>query len=149
MVDSNSLISPLSLSASALTLLDWALIAAFWSSSPLIRALVSFNCFSTSFFIASILFVLSMISWTADPPLWRARTYSFFAAQSLSCSAMTLLHSATALSILASAIAIFSSYSALYCANFVHLRLGLTSNHSCHHSQVLPMCQFLMVRCKQ
>merc|ERR1712223_1039820 len=112
MVDSNSLISPRSLSASALTLLDWALIAAFWSSSPLIRALVSFNCFSTSFFIASL---------------------------SLSCSAITLLHSATALSILASAMAIFSSYSALYGANLVHLRLGLIDNHKVHQSQVLPI----------
>merc|ERR1712223_342443 len=139
MVDSSSLISPRSLSASALTLLDWALIAAFWSSSPLIRALVSFNCFSTSFFIASILLVLSMISWTADPPLWGARTYSFFAALSLSCSAMTLLHSATALSMFASAMAIFSSYSALYWANLVHLRLGLIDNHKVHQSQVLPI----------
>merc|ERR1719270_1473049 len=90
-----------------------------------------------------------MMSWTADPPDCRARTNSFFSFMSLSCSAVTLLHSATALSMFASAMAIFSSYSALYWANLVHLRLGLIANHKVHQSQVLPMRKLRMVRCKQ
>merc|ERR1712241_1444374 len=93
--------------------------------------------------------VLSMMSWTAEPPLWRARTSPFFSLLILSYTALTLLHSAIALSMLASAMAIFSSYSALYCANLVHLRLGLMANHNCHQSQVLPIRKLRMVRCKQ
>merc|ERR1719167_527484 len=68
---------------------------------------------------------------------------------SLSCSAVTFSLSSKALPMWASAIAIFSSYSALYWANLVHLRLGLIANHNCHQSQVLPMRKLRMVRCKQ
>ena len=84
MLDSNVLISPLSLSASALTFPHWESKLAMASSSLLTRLLVSSNCFWMSFFMASIRLVLSMISWTADPPLCNARTNSFFSLLNLS-----------------------------------------------------------------
>ena len=111
--DSIILISPRSLSASCKTFPCCCSRAFLASSSFLILALVSSNCFWRSFFIASMRLVLSMMSWTAEPPLCRASTYSFFSFMSLACSAWTFLHSATALSMFASAMAIFSSYSAL------------------------------------
>jgi len=130
--------------------LVWAWPIKFFSSfSPLILALTSSTCFCTSAAIASTRTVLSIISWTADPPLCRARTSSFFWARRVLWTAVTFSLSSNALPMWASAMAIFSSYSALYWANLVHLRLGLIANHNCHQSQVLPMRKLRMVRCKQ
>ena len=76
---SRSLISPRSLSASWTTLPCCCSTDIFWSCSALMRLFVSSNCFCKSFFIASILLVLSTMSWTAEPPDWRARVSSFLA----------------------------------------------------------------------
>merc|ERR1719507_1916827 len=80
-----------------------------------------------------------MMSWTADPPDARARTSSFFSAESLVWISTTALQSATALSMLASAMAIFSSYSFLYFPNWVHLRLGLMESQSWSQSRRSPL----------
>merc|ERR1719210_2787281 len=114
------------------------------ASSPLIRALVWSTCFCRSFLAFSRRVVLSMISWTADPTDWRARTSSDFSAESLVWISVTAVHSATALSMLASATAILSSYSFLYLPNWVHLRLGLMASQSCIHNQVLAIIIVLM-----
>merc|ERR1719166_619006 len=139
MVDSRFLISSRRRLASEVTLAPAWLMPLIVSSSALILSLVWSTCFWMSFLAASRRLVLSMMSWTAEPPELRARVSSFFSAISLSCSATTTLHSAMALSMLASAMAILFSYSALYLPNWVHLRLGLTASQICHHSQVLPM----------
>merc|ERR1712088_567029 len=139
MVDSRFLISSLSLVASAVTFAPACWIWLIWSSSPLIRALVASTCFCRSFLAPSSLLVLSIMSWTADPPDARARTSSFFSAESLVWISTTALQSATALSMLASAIVIFSSYSFLYFPNWVHLRLGLMESQSWSQSQVLAI----------
>ena len=107
--DSRVITSPLSLSASTSTLVFWALILAIASSSPRTLAKVSSNCFWRSFLTPSILSVLLIMSWTALLPPWRARTSSFFSFCNLSCSALTLLQSLTALPMWASARAIFAS----------------------------------------
>merc|ERR1711923_73632 len=144
MVDSKFLISSLRRLASLVTLTPACSMPAMVSSSPLIRWLVWSTCFWRSFLAFSRRVVLSMISWTADPPDWRARTSSDFSAESLVWTSMTALHSVTALSMLASATAILSSYSFLYLPNWVHLRLGLMASQICIHNQVLAIIMVLM-----
>merc|ERR1719411_2236697 len=114
------------------------------SSSPLTRLLTSSSCFWTSFLAPSILLVLSMMSWTMDPPEVRAMFSSCFSATRRSWTLTTASHSAMALSMLASARAILSSYSFLYFPNWVHLRLGLMASQICIHSQVLAIIIVLM-----
>merc|ERR1719336_1339363 len=144
MVDSKFLISSLSLLASEVTLTPACSMPAMVSSSALTRALVWSTCFCRSFLAFSRRVVLSMISWTAEPPDWRASTSSFFSAASLAWISVTAVHSAMALSMLASAMAILSSYSFLYLPNWVHFRWGLMDSQICIQSQVLAVMYILM-----
>jgi len=138
-VASRVLISSRRREASATTFDPACWIPLMVSSSALMRPLVASTCFWRSFLWPSRRLVLSIISWTADPPDWRARTSSFFSAESFSWTATTALHSAIALSILASATAILSSYSFLYLPNWVHLRFGLMASQICIHFHVLAI----------
>merc|ERR1712045_787351 len=142
--DSRFLISSLRRLASEVTLTPAWLMLLMRSSSPLTRLLTSSSCFWTSFLAASILFVLSMMSWTMDPPEVRAMFSSCFSATRRSWTLTTASHSAMALSMLASARAILSSYSFLYFPNWVHLRLGLMASQICIHNQVLAIIMVLM-----
>merc|ERR1719245_2518181 len=142
--DSRFLISSLRRLASEVTLTPAWLMLLMRSSSPLTRLLTSSSCFWTSFLAASILLVLSMMSWTMDPPEVRAMFSSCFSATRRSWTLTTASHSAMALSMLASARAILSSYSFLYFPNWVHLRLGLMASQICIHNQVLAIIMVLM-----
>merc|ERR1719384_2282881 len=144
--DSRFLISSLRRLASEVTLTPAWLMLLMRSSSPLTRLLTSSSCFWTSFLAASILLVLSMISWTIDPPEVKAMLSSFFSATRRSWTLTTASHSAMALSMLASARAILSSYSFLYLLNWVHLRVGLMASQICIHFQVLAVMYMLIAR---
>merc|ERR1712168_141921 len=146
---SRVLISSLRRLASAVTLIPAWLMLLMRSSSPLTRLLTSSSDLATSFLADSMRLVLSMMSWTMDPPEVRAILSSFFSFWSLSWTATTASHSAMALSMLASAKAILSSYSFLYFPNWVHLRLGLMANQICIHFQVLAINAFLMALWQQ
>ena len=88
-------------------------IDSFCVFSAAMRRFTSSACFWTSWAIFSTLTALSMISWTADPPLWSAKTNSFFSVSNLVLVISTFFLSSRALSMWASAIAIFFSYSSL------------------------------------
>merc|ERR1719412_67023 len=150
MVDSRFLISSRRRLASEVTLAPAWLMPAMVSSSPLILSLVWSTCFWMSFLAASRRLVLSMMSWTAEPPELRARailsSYSFLYLPNwvhlrLGLMAVQICHQSQVLAIIMVLMALWQAYRASFWSwSFLNcIRLALPLAPDCSQERTDPI----------